>query len=456
MAWSSVRAGLLKYLAKPAAKLALSFLIAGQRVIDQHLEVLRLLRGRLPSTDEIEAIRLRKLKNLLEYAYRHVSFYRKLFESAGLVPEDIRSVGDLRRLPVTDRDHLRAAGPDRISRKIDPASCKVMYSSGSSGKPWPVYRTVTEDHLRRAVELRSMIAAGIRPRDRIVTLGPALRAGAKQRLGQFGMFHTSFVSPLLPVEQQAEQLRALRPDVFWVYPTALRVLLQHAGTLSALIRPRMIVTSAEPLDDVLGQKVLSDHQVEMRNFYGAVEVGRVSFECPAREGLHINTDCSIVELEGDGTMPGAGKTVVITNLNLRVSPYIRYRLGDFCEMNGKPCSCGSPLPLMKPPLGRQWDVIRLPSGKLMSPWPLNSILRNLENLLQFRLVQKRTDLLVLQLQFSAVPRTGALDSLSERLKRQIGEPVTLRIETVDHFVNPALKFRAFISEVEEQVSENPG
>jgi phenylacetate-CoA ligase len=312
-----------------------------------------------------------------------------------------------------------------------------------------VYRTAVEDRLRRAVELRSMIAAGIRPRDRIVTLGPVVRAGAKQTLGRLGIFHTWYVSPLLPVEQQAEQLRLLRPDVFWVYPTALRALLQYVGALSHIIQPRLIVTSAEPLDDILRHRLRTDRPVEMRNFYGSVEVGRIAWECAAGEGLHINTDCSMFEFEEEGAVPGAGRPVVVTNLNSRASPYIRFRLGDLCEFIERPCSCGSPLPLMKPPVGRMWDVIRLPSGKLMSPWALNSILRNVEGLLQFRLVQKRVDLLVLQLQLSAEPPGELLDSLNTRLRQQMGEPVTLHVETVDHFVNEALKFRAFRSELED-------
>jgi phenylacetate-CoA ligase len=422
-------------------------------VLDEQFELARLLSGRLPGAGGIEAIRLRRLQALLRYAYRNVPYYRRLFASAGLVPEDIRSVGDLRRLPASSRDRLRAAGPDRISREVDPAACRVMYSSGSSGKPWPVYRTAAEDRLRRAVELRSMIAAGIRPRDRVATLGPVVVAGAKQILGRFGIFPTCYVSPLLPVEQQAQQLRALRPDVFWVYPTALRALLHCVGALSTVIQPRMIVTSAEPLDEILRHRLSSDRPVELRNFYGSVEVGRVGWECAAGEGLHVNTDCSILELEEEGAVPGAGRSVVVTNLNSRASPYIRFRLGDLCEFIERPCSCGSPLPLMKPPVGRKWDVIRLPSGKLMSPWAFNSILRSVEGLLQFRLIQKRVDLLVLQLQLAAAPHSGLLNSLNTRFMQQVGEPVTLRVETVDRFVNEALKFRAFLSELEDSEAE---
>jgi phenylacetate-CoA ligase len=418
-------------------------------MIDEYFEVARLLSGRLPSADGLEAIRQRRLKALLDYAYRHVPYYRDLFDGVGLAPADIRSVGDLRRLPVSSRERLRSAGRDRCSGLVDPAACKTLYSSGSTGQPWPVYRSLADDRLRRAVELRSMIAAGIRPRDRVATLGPVVRAGVKQTLGRLGIFRTSFVSPLLPIEEQAARLRALRPDVFWVYPTALRALLQHVGCLSEIMTPRLLVTSAEPLDDLTRRRLLADRAFELRNFYGSVEVGRVAFDCAAGEGLHINADCSILELEEGGGVPGAGGAVVITNLNSRASPYIRFRLGDLCEFIERPCSCGSPLPLMKAPVGREWDVIQLPGGELMSPWAFNSILRNVEGLLQFRVIQKRIDLLLLQLQFEAPPTAGLLESLGERLQRSTGESLTLRIETVEGFANEALKFRAFLSELDD-------
>lgn len=255
-----------------------------------------------------------------------------------MIAENLELIRLLRgRLPITTRDQLRAAGPNRIGRDVDPAACRVMNSSGSSGKPWSVYRTPAADRLRRALELRSMVAAGVHRRDRI------------------------------------------------------------------------------------------------------------AWECAAHEGLHINTDSCIVELEDDVDVPGAGKSVVVTNLNSRAMPYIRYRLGDRCELIKQPCSCGSLLPLMKAPVGREWDVIQLPSGRLISPWGYNAILRELENLQQFRLIQERVDLLVVQLKFSVRPAGSLLNKLQGRLQQHTGEQVTLRIEQLDHFGNEALKFRAFIS-----------
>jgi len=415
-------------------------------MVEEHRELLRLLGGRLPSADEIEAIRLRRLRDLLQYAFDNVLFYREAFHSAGLIPSDIRDVSDLRRLPVISRDRLRESGTGRVSTQINQAACRLRHSSGSSGKPWPVLRTPMDERLRKALELRSMIAAGIRPRDHLVTLGPAI--SGRTLFSRFGIFRTSFISTVLPVEEQAKRLRDLQPDVFWIYATALRSLLHHIGTLSSIIRPRMIVNSAEPLDEGLRQQLRSDLPLEFRNFYGSVEAGRISFECPAGEGLHVNTDCSILEFDDQQKVEGAGRPVVITNLVLRAAPYIRYRLGDLGELIDHPCSCGSPLPLMKPPVGREWDVIRLPDGKLISPWSCNAVLREVNDLRQFRLIQKRADLLELQLQFSKPPSEGLLNSVRERILERLGQAITLRIELTDHFENKTLKFRAFISELE--------
>lgn len=416
-------------------------------MIDEQWDLLRLLHRRLPSADEIEAIRTRRLQSLLRYAYQNVPFYRELFQSKGLAPGDIRSVDDLRLLPAVGRDRLRAAGNRRVSTRIDPSRCHIQHSSGSSGQPWPVWRTPVEDRLRRAVELRSMVATGVRRNDRIVTLGP-ITDSRITTFGHFGMYTTSIISTLLPLAEQARLLREMQPTVLWVYPSALRALLRQIGTLSSIIRPRMVVTSAEPLDELLRDRLLSDRPVELRNFYGSVEAGRISFDCPAGEGLHINTDCIILQFDEKEQSTGGGRSVIVTNLNSRASPFIRYILGDYCQLISQRCACESPLPLMKPPMGRVWDIIRLPGGGMMAPWALNSVFRDVENLMQFRLIQKHIDRLHLQMQFSEPPSASQLSQLKHRLQEVVVESMGFEIELVDTFENEKLKFRAFISELE--------
>lgn len=409
-------------------------------------ELLRLLRGRLPSEAALEAIRVRRLRALVRSACEHVPYYRELFAAAGVQPDDIRRVEDLRHVPISTRDGLQAAGPEGLAHGVDLAAGEVVHTSGSTGKPLGVFRTRHEERLRRATEFRSMRWAGVRSRDRIASIGPS-REVARPLQQRLGFYRTIVISPLLPADQQIRRLREVQPTVLWAYPTALRALLQQGGPLEAVVRPRLMIHSAEPLDEVLRREVRAGLAIETRNFYGSVESGRIGWECSAQEGLHVNADCVIVELVDEVEVPGAGQSVVITNLNSHAMPFIRYRLGDRCELAERPCSCGAPFPLMKPPAGRDWDLIQLPSGKLLSPYGFNIFLRGMGKLQQFRLVQKRLDWLVLQLRFGGPPEPGSLEALRGQFERHLGEPVRLEMQLVDTIEEGSLKFRSFISEV---------
>jgi phenylacetate-CoA ligase len=412
------------------------------------LELARLLAGRLPGGAELEAIRLRRLRRLVEYAWANVPYYRALWERAGFEPRDLRSVADLRRLPITTRDELRAAGPDGVGRGVDLAACRAARTSGSTGKPWTVYRTHGEHRLRRALEFRSMRCAGVEPRDVMASLGP-LRDVPRSPLRWAGLYRTLQVSPLAAVGEQIRRLREIRPSVLWVYPSALRALLGDGGTLASVIEPRMVITSAEPLDDLLRRRAgADDGRFVTRNFYGSVEIGRIAWQCAVGDGLHVNADSVILELEDDRDVPGAGKSVVATNLLSHAMPFIRYRLGDLCEPLEGDCPCGAPLPRIKAPVGRDWDVIRLPSGRLLSPWGFNVYVRALDGLLQFRFVQTSLDRLRVLLRFSTPPAAGTLAAFREQLLRHVGEPMRIDLELVDAFEEGALKFRSFLSELQ--------
>jgi len=53
--------------------------------------------------ETLEQLQLERLQAVANRVYRHVPFYRKLFEDAGFTPSEIESLSDLARLPLTDR-----------------------------------------------------------------------------------------------------------------------------------------------------------------------------------------------------------------------------------------------------------------------------------------------------------------------------------------------------------------
>lgn len=419
-------------------------------MIGEILELRRLLKNRKLSSDELEDLQMRKLRAVIRHSYEKVPYYRSLFRSAGLSPEDIRAADDLKHVPITTKDDLRAAGVERIIAKdLQLSSCTSVPTSGTTGKPFTTYLTRNDLKTRRLIEFRTLLSIGFRPRDRLAVLGPEWPH--RSRLHQhLGLYRNMNISPFFSIADQVRHLQRMQPTVFWAYPTFLRALLNQIDyRLSKLVHPRMLITSAEVLDNVMSERIRADLDLEIFNFYASNEIGRIAAECPSHEGLHVNADHVILEcLEGNWPVePGTAGVAVLTTLNAFAIPFIRYRLGDICTFIEKRCSCGCVFPLIQPPRGREEDMIRLPSGKILSPWGFSFILRIFDSINQFRLIQESFDHLTLQLVFRGNPQDETLIKIRSRFMEYLGESVRLDIQTVDFIKEEKLKFRTFISKL---------
>jgi len=150
----------------------------------------------------------------------------------------------------------------------------------------------------------------------------------------------------------------------------------------------------------------------------------------------------------DGKIGESGISV-ITALNADAMAFIRYELGDICKFVEKKCSCGLSFPLIEPPLGRNEKLITLPSGKMLSPNVVLFILRSFDEIGQFRLVQESYDRLVIQIVLQEVYPDQLLDKIRLQIMETLGEQIKLDIRVVDLIEEERLKFRTFISQINE-------
>jgi len=419
-------------------------------MIGEVLEFRRLLKNRRMSSEELESVRNRKLQSMVRHAYENVPYYRSLFQAVGLLPEEIQNVNDLQRIPITTKDDLRTAGIERITAKgVDLTACQVVRTSGTTGKPFAIYLTPRDLRVRQLIEFRTLLAIGFRPRDRLAVLGPA-QAHVMRFHQRLGFYRSVNISPALSLDDQIDLLKRNRPTILWAYPTVLKALLCRVNyRLDTVASPRLLITSSEVCDDRLKANIQNNSKIEMFNFYGANEVGRIAAECPAHEGLHVNDDHVILERANskDPEELGDFGQAVVTSLNVLAQPFIRYRLGDVYKFTEKPCSCGSPFPLISPPLGRSDDVLKLPSGKFASLWPFTFLLRDMNGLEQYRIIQESEEHLVVQLAFYGKPNSDALVQLRSRFMELLGEPIRVDIQCVDGIGDETSKFRSFISKL---------
>jgi phenylacetate-CoA ligase len=421
-------------------------------MIRELLELRTVLRNWRLSADELNGLQERKLAAIVQHAYTNVAHYRALFTSVGLTPRDIRRVEDLRHVPVTTKAQLKAAGVASITTQgVDLASCIMTMTSGSTGTPLATYRTRGEARTRHILDFRVLLSAGLRPRDRFLSLGPAWKPPSRLH-HRLGLYRTFALSRMLPIDEQIDRVTSIHPDVFWVYPTLLRALLQRVDyRLSEIARPRVLITSAEVFDDVLRARVRADLDMDIFNSYGAIEVGRIAHECRRHTGLHVNADNVIFEcLNGDSPAEvNEHGVAVVTSLNRFTMPMIRYRLEDRCRWLAHPCPCGSSFPLIGPPQGRSWEMIRLPTGQMVSPLTLNVFLRELDVIDQYRVIQESPDHLVVQLASQKPVAAAAVARLEAQIRGHLREPMRVDIEQVEYQREDAIKFKTFVSRLHQ-------
>ncbi|MEJ2718767.1 MAG: hypothetical protein P8182_16840 [Deltaproteobacteria bacterium] len=419
-------------------------------MIHELWELRTALKNQKMSADELAHLTDKKLTAVIRNAYEHVPYYRSLFRTAGVTPEDIRTVEDLSKIPVTTKEDLRAAGIENTTAQwIDLSECYEKLTSGSTGKPFSTYRTKSELATLRAVQMAASISMGFRPRDRLAQVGgaPRIRRRAHHRLGLY--VRTAF-SISLPADELAQRLKEYQPTVLLITPSGLRSFVHNLDyPLSRVIRPRMIILGGEVFDESLKNRVQADLGGEWFDSYGAFECGQIAWECPRHEGLHVNSDYVFIEYlpSGDTTGDAGVGTAVITNLFAFAQPFIRYKLGDLCVPLNKRCSCGRSLPLIDHPMGREDDMVKLPSGRLMTQNVFHYSLAKCTGVEQWRVIQESEEQFVVKLVMPEKPDGEMLEDLRAKCLQYLGEPVRVDIQLVDFMEDETEKFRTFISKV---------
>ncbi|MGH3797432.1 MAG: phenylacetate--CoA ligase family protein [Pseudonocardiaceae bacterium] len=315
-------------------------------------------------------------------------FYRSWFREAGVDPRSIRTVADLRRLPLLDRSDLAERADEfRVypRRLMWPA-----HSSGSSGRPITVYRTPGSSVYELAALQRQWSWFGLpRVARRAVLRGSEASARpdavAVPLPGTDDLLISSYhlVPENLPTIMAV--LRDFRPQVIQGWPSSIALLAALLRDAGQQVPVSAIVTSSEvtsPLQRSVMRGVFTGPIVD---HYGQAERVAMAGSCEA-QGYHVFPDYGIVEF-----LPVEGTTdrweIVGTALHNWGFPLFRYRTGD--QVGPAPqgrCPCGRPFPRLGPISGRSVDMFTATDGR---PIPLpGAILDNLTGVREAQVLQR--------------------------------------------------------------------
>ncbi len=309
----------------------------------------------IEKVDEIDkevfdAFRLYKLKKTLAYAYRHSRFYRKLFDRYGVTPDDVQSLSDLARLPLTDPSDLSANPFDFLCVSQGEVVRVITFTtSGTIGPKKRVFFT------KRDIEIiTDFMAAGISTvtgRDGVVqillpfrgVLGQAdLLAKGVEKMGAKAVITGTDKSS----QEQIETIREQHSTVLFGETRLIYRLTKETEKIYDLPRlgVKCLFTTTSYLSLPMKRYLESAWGCEVRSHYGLTEMGLgLAVDCSCESGYHFNELDIVAEVVDPDTgqvLPeGEEGELVFTTLSREAMPLIRYRTQDISSTSSVACAC---------------------------------------------------------------------------------------------------------------------
>jgi len=401
----------------------------------------------------LQKMQQKKLRAIIKHAYENVPFYHRKFDKAGIKPDDVKSVADLAKVPMTIKSEVQASSlEDIVARGVDVNRCVKNTTSGSTGVPLTTFiddRTLDFD---RGVWIRAFLENGLRLRDkRVIITDPRNIPTNRGWTQHLGIVRTEYLSIFDDTRRQLSFIEKCKPNVIEGYPSSLAIIANSRKRFGHKVQPRLVFSLAEILDKGSRKLISSAFDAELFDYYGSSEFSLMAWECREHNGYHINVDSVIMEFVNneDAVASGERGEIVCTSLVNQTMPLIRYRIGDVGVPVDEQCSCGTTFPLMKIVEGRCDDFLVTMNGRVISPtiffpYPF----RTFEGITQFRVIQEKRDKLTLQL---VIGETFSNDGqFFEKARREIrklfGEDMQVEFQILEKIPrDPSGKLRKIIS-----------
>lgn len=417
----------------------------------------------LPS-EEIEILQNRNLRVLLKRAYQTVPYYRRVFKERGLLPSDIKSVDDLVKLPVLNKEDIRKNFGDLISQGF-PTSKLISSESGGTGNSIKFYITKEQFSWEIAAEYRAYSWAGYKLGDRCFMfwgspIDLAKSSGIVRRFTKALeriLLADTYVMSEEVLSKFAYLSRKFHPEIIRGYATSVFMMAKYLIEKDIHdVRPRAVITSAETLFDSMRNTIEDAFGCPVFDYYGSREVGALAGECEEHAGYHITAENVVMEFVKDGEPVAAEEkgVILVTNLRNFGMPFIRYNIGDVGKPSDEVCSCGRGLPLMSSIEGRVSEFMAVYDERQQRVVPVGPVYPVIANaamhlpLESFQTIQESLDRLVVRVVKGKGYSQKHTDFLVRCMHKYLGDNIIIEVEFAESLPPlPSGKRSSFISKI---------
>ena len=344
------------------------------------------------SRAEIEKIQLERLQETVKRVYEKVLPYRKKMIEAGVTPDDIRSLDDLKKLPFVTKQDMRDNYPFGLFAVPKKDLLRIHASSGTTGKPTVVGYTKNDMEVWTECVSRISAMGGATSEDTAqICFGYGMFTGALGlHYGLENMGAAIVPSSTGNSEKQIMFMKDFGATVLVATPSYALRLAEVAREMGVDpktdLNIKIALVGSELLTDAMREEMYKSWgDIKVTSNYGMSELmgPGVSGECEYLCGMHINEDFFIPEIidpkTGEVLPPGEKGELVITCIKKDALPLIRYRTKDITRLIYEPCKCGRTTVRMENLSGRSDDMLKI-RGVNVFPGQIEEVVLSVEEL----------------------------------------------------------------------------
>jgi phenylacetate-CoA ligase len=396
------------------------------------------------SSNKLKDYQLQKLKEIVAFAYENSSFYKLHFSSNNFHPSDIKNLTDVNKIPILEKTDLLNSNKEVHTNFKGKTFTAV--TSGSSGQSLRFQRDESADSFNRAVFQKSYLWYGVYPWElngyfwgfnfNFLKKNKTIFLDFLQN--RFRLFSYDSIN-LIKFVKKLNKATYIHGYSSMIYQTAK--LINERG----LLKPngiKMVKGTSEKIFKNYQDEVIKAFGSKIVSEYGATESGIIAFECP--EGnMHINMEGVLVEEIDD--------EIVVTNLQMKSFPIIRYRLGDYIELESEKikCKCGRNHRILKEVTGRVGSPIHGKS-EIYPSFTFYYIFKNLDLQyglsLNYQIIQKEKGILIVRIEQKLTNKN--IKKIDIEFKKYFNKDINYTIKDEYILQSNKGKLKSFISHLD--------
>jgi phenylacetate-CoA ligase len=408
------------------------------------------------SLGKLQELQSQRLKKLIKHCAEHVPYYQKKFAEYGIIPSQIQTPDDLKKLPILDKETIRQNFDDFISSDFNPKKLRSQSTGGTTGKPLTVLMNEEVYFYQKAIQTlhRSWgnfkygedwlgVLAGYKvvPVSRKTPPFWIINYYGKQI--HFSSYHLNYDF----LSFYVKKIKEMKIKYLMGYASAIGFLANYVNSIGEYIPLEAVFLSSEPLLDWQKNAIKKAFNCKIFDYYGQAECVISAINCDKSDSLHQNMEVGLLEL-GNINSGNSKHRIIGTSLVNFSFPIIRYDLGDVTSSIIYQCECGREHIKIQPIETRVEDFIITPNGSTIPAPALTLPYHNINGIILSQIIQRKVDTILVKVVKDNRFNNREKEKFISKFKECVGENMKINIEEVGEIPRTKNgKFRFVISEI---------